>query len=211
MPETYNLPAAQTIRAATAQESITAGRILGSAFSHDPVLNWISPQWPMGEQLFTTTAILLYQPRGVVHINDTKTGAALWLPPGERHTTRLHWRSLVFSGQLLARAGVAGAKRGIHTEQVMSKAHPQEPHFYLHAIGAQLDHQGEGIGSALLKAGLRIADEASMPAYLESSNLRNNPLYERFGFEVTGEHRFPDGGPTVWFMHRPATNIVAEI
>lgn len=206
MIDSFDLPAAQTIRAATKQESGSVGRILGSAFSHDPLMNWISKDWYVGEKVFTNDAILLYQPRGIVQVNETNTGAALWLPPGVQHTTPMHWRSFAFAAQLLMHAGLAGAKRGFATEQVMAKAHPDEPHFYLHAIGAQLDHQGEGIGSALLKAGLRLADEANMPAYLESSNIRNNPLYERFGFEVTGDHTFADDGPTVWFMWRPATS-----
>jgi hypothetical protein len=29
-------------------------------------------------------------------------------------------------------------------------------------------------------------DETGLPAYLESSNPRNIPLYERFGFELLG-------------------------
>jgi hypothetical protein len=32
-----------------------------------------------------------------------------------------------------------------------------------------------------------------MPVYLESSNIRNNALYERYGFEITGDYEFPEG------------------
>jgi ribosomal protein S18 acetylase RimI-like enzyme len=42
-----------------------------------------------------------------------------------------------------------------------------------------------------------------MPCYLESSNPRNVPLYERHGFEVTAEHWLPDG-PVMTYMWRPA-------
>ena len=65
--------------------------------------------------------------------------------------------------------------------------------------------RGRGIGSALLKHGTRLCDEAGCMAYLESSNIRNNPLYERFGFEVVEEKKVAEDGPTIWLMRRPAS------
>jgi ribosomal protein S18 acetylase RimI-like enzyme len=80
----------------------------------------------------------------------------------------------------------------------------EEPHFYLHAIGARLDDQCRGIGSALPKHGTAICDAKGYPAYLESSNVKNNLLYDRYGFEITAEITLPDNGPTFWLMRRPA-------
>ena len=65
------------------------------------------------------------------------------------------------------------------------------------------EHQGKGLGTALLRPGLEHADALRLPAYLESSNERNVPLYERHGFAVIAEHVLPDG-PTLWLMWRPA-------
>ena len=50
---------------------------------------------------------------------------------------------------------------------------------------------------------LAIADHKNMPAYLESSKERNIPVYQRFGFQVTGEIKLP-GEPTLYPMWRPA-------
>ena len=47
-------------------------------------------------------------------------------------------------------------------------------------------------------------DAEHAPAYLESSNPDNIPYYMRFGFEVTGEIKLPDGGPSMIPMWRPA-------
>ena len=44
-----------------------------------------------------------------------------------------------------------------------------------------------GLGSALIKHGLRQCDAQGLPAYLESSHPRNVPLYERHGFRVVSQ------------------------
>ena len=41
-----------------------------------------------------------------------------------------------------------------------------------------------------------------MPAYLESSNILNVPLYERHGFVVQADAAVSDDGPRAWFMWR---------
>ena len=84
----------------------------------------------------------------------------------------------------------------------MGRRHPRVPHYYLHAIGALRDCQGQGLGSALLKHTTRRCDEEGMPAYLESSSPRNVPLYERHGFEVQAAEPLGEGGPPMFFMWR---------
>jgi ribosomal protein S18 acetylase RimI-like enzyme len=68
----------------------------------------------------------------------------------------------------------------------MAAYHPAEPHWYLPMIGVDPAHQGRGYGSALLRHGLHQCDEDRVPAYLESSNPANVPLYARHGFVVLG-------------------------
>jgi ribosomal protein S18 acetylase RimI-like enzyme len=55
----------------------------------------------------------------------------------------------------------------------------------------------------LLAHCLAFVDHDSAPAYLESSNPRNVSLYERHGFEVTGQIDLA-GGPTLIPMWRHA-------
>ena len=66
----------------------------------------------------------------------------------------------------------------------MGRYHPQEPHWYLPLIGVDPAQQRKGYGSALLQHALRECDRDHAPAYLESSNPANIPLYERHGFRV---------------------------
>lgn len=64
--------------------------------------------------------------------------------------------------------------------------------------------QGRGVGSLLLRETLAEWDRERMPAYLECSNEKNLPLYERHGFRVTEEFRVARDAPMIWFMARAA-------
>ena len=61
----------------------------------------------------------------------------------------------------------------------------------------------KGYGNALMRSRLDRCDAEYAPAYLESSNPDNVPYYERFGFEVTGEIRLPDGPSLVPMWRQP--------
>jgi GNAT superfamily N-acetyltransferase len=50
------------------------------------------------------------------------------------------------------------------------------PHFYLDLIGVHPDKQGLGYASTLLSRAISRLDIEGIPAYLQSSNIRNNPL-----------------------------------
>ena len=80
--------------------------------------------------------------------------------------------------------------------------HPHEPHHYLGILGVSPELQGRGIGSALMQPVLERCDRDGMPAYLEATTPRNRALYERHGFRVVLQVRWPDGGPPLWPMWR---------
>lgn len=105
---------------------------------------------------------------------------ALWLPPGvepdEEAMIGLMQRAVLES--FLADA--------FAVFEQMSNFHPQEPHWYLPLIGVDPACQGAGHGTELMRHALRRCDADHKPAYLESSNPRNIPFYERLGFERLG-------------------------
>jgi ribosomal protein S18 acetylase RimI-like enzyme len=185
----------------------SVARILGSAFADDPIFRWFCGDHPdFYWRLFRYETARLYRFHDLVFINESGNGAALWLPPGVAPNVPFHVSQFGMLFGMLRRGGLTSLRRGGELGRIMAEHHLHEPHFYLHAIGAMQGCQGRGIGSALLKHGVRLCDEAGYPAYLESSNIRNNPLYERFGFEITAEVMLPEDGPTMWLMRRPAAS-----
>ena len=85
----------------------------------------------------------------------------------------------------------------------MESHHPREPHWYLPLIGIDPKHQGKGLGGALLDHALKICDRDGALAYLESSNPRNVPLYQRHGFEILGQIQFGSSPTLVPMLRRP--------
>ncbi|MBL8554969.1 MAG: GNAT family N-acetyltransferase [Phenylobacterium sp.] len=117
---------------------------------------------------------------GSAWLAEDGAAAALWLPPGvgPDRDSMLGVVGEMAREEKLPTLGEVG--------DAMEQYHPAEPHWYLAMIGVDPAQQGRGWGSAVLKESLRRIDEAGATAYLESSNPRNVPLYERFGFEVMG-------------------------
>jgi predicted GNAT family N-acyltransferase len=180
--------------------------VLGRAFYEDPVTTWMLPD-PAARKaklhrLFGALTRYHHLAGGGVEVaeRDGAMGAAaLWDPPGRwQHKRR---EELLAMPRLLWTFGGL-TRRGVELTNLMKKAHPEEPHWYLAVIGSDPDVRGKGFGHALMRSRLDRCDAEYAPAYLESSNADNVPYYSRFGFEVTGEIVLPDGGPTLWPMWR---------
>lgn len=180
------------------------GVSLGRAFGDDPVMEYLVPGISPEERArrlsrFFRTEARLRSRLASVWTTSGGEGAALWAPPDR-------WRTSIRDGLALAAPILRGAgPRAISAMSVLSrmeKEHPKEPHWYLAILGTDPEHQGKGIGAALMGPALETCDTEGIPAYLESSKAANVPYYERFGFEVTKDLVLPKGGPTLYLMWR---------
>lgn len=196
-----------TVRPARRDDLDELAVVLGRAFDDDPVMEFVfhrRPVAPRAETLMYLFALLHFDHDGVFVAEDPATGAIIggtvWAPPG--HWQVPMYRYLPHFPKLLKAAGLRGLTK-IPILSAMEKHHPRDPHQYLAVIGTDPDHQGKGIGTALLEPMLAHCDETGLPAYLESSKESNVPYYARFGFEVTQAYPIPNG-PSIYFMWRPA-------
>lgn len=189
----------QTVRPAGPADVEPAGRTLAAAFHDDPVMSWLFPDDARRvDRLSRFFGYAVRHRPGTVWTTDHHAGAAVWAPPGAWRTKPSEVLSgIPFFTRLFGRR-LPGALRLL---SMIEKAHPDEPHWYLVALGTEPARQGTGVGSALLRPVLDRCDDEGVPAYLESSKPSNIAFYARHGFEVTGELTLRDG-PTVWPMWR---------
>lgn len=181
-------------------EAAAATSVITLAFSADPVARWMYPDsqqylrhFPEFVRAFAGRS---FETRAA-YIAKDGGGAALWMPPGieaqEDPLIQLFWSSTSDEVQ----------KDLFPIFDQMAEFHPKYPHWYLPMIGVEPSRQGSGIGSALLQHTLANCDGDGLPAYLESSNPKNIPLYERFGFELIGTIRSGDAPPLFPMLRQP--------
>lgn len=174
--------------------------VITLAFATDPVARWMYPDpdqylehFPSFVRAFAGRSFA----NGTAYLAPDAGGAALWLGPGvepnEDELIGLVWSSTSDQVQ----------KDIFPIFEEMAAFHPDEPHWYLPMIGVEPGRQGSGIGSALLQHTLANCDADGLPAYLESTNPKNIPLYERFGFEVAGTIRSGYAPPIYPMLRKP--------
>jgi ribosomal protein S18 acetylase RimI-like enzyme len=195
-----------TVRKAAQHDVLVVAEILGEAFRDDPILTWIMPNDEQRHRevprYFLAVAQHLYLPHREVYLTDSVAGAALWLPPGVSADSIRALAMLPLLWRLYWTCGIAGLRRANRVAAVMRSNHPAHPHYYLHALGVRSEWQGRGIGSALIQYVTERCDREQCLAYLENTNERNLPLYERNGFRVVSEWHADGNGPPIWFMVR---------
>jgi ribosomal protein S18 acetylase RimI-like enzyme len=192
-----------TIRAARKSDLPALIGLLCRAFDADPVTNWVLRQDEHRVAALASyfrLSLELTVPHGCVFITEDRLGTAAWAPPGKWKEGRIRqiWRLPSF----LHAVSLRRAPRVLPAVVALDAKHPTVPHYYLFELAVEPSHQGRGIGGALLRHGLERCDREGMPAYLESSNPRNNPLYERHGFKVVERYILGGDGPPIWLMWR---------
>lgn len=123
-------------------------------------------------------------------------GAAIVLPSDRRHNPAAKRPTTILRYVRTFGRHLLKARRFI---EVVEGVHPVEEHLYLPFIGAVV--QGRGVGSRLLSALGRAADEGGLPVYLEASSEESANLYRRHGFVDTGTIVAP-GMPPLYAMWR---------
>lgn len=138
-------------------------------------------------------------PHGRVWVSESLDAVAVWSTPDSGGAEE------VMAELLPTLVNLAGDRADAYAsaEGAMEQHRPAEPVWFLGTVGVRPGAQGRGLGRAVVGAGLREADAAGVPAFLETSAPGNVRLYESLGFRATAEYDLPDGGPHTWSMRRP--------
>jgi GNAT superfamily N-acetyltransferase len=174
------------------------------AFSTDPAARWMYPDpeqysryFPEFVQAFGGRAF----DYGTAHLTGDGLGAAMWLPPG------VHPNDWAVDDLIQRSIPERDQAPLLALFDQMGRYHPEEPHWHLPLIGVDPTRQRQGYGSVLLEHVLRFCDKEGTPAYLESSNPANVPLYQRHGFEVLGTIQVGTSPPITPMLRHPCDSI----
>jgi GNAT superfamily N-acetyltransferase len=124
-------------------------------------------------------------------------------PPGTCLHTPLAATLRVVTSMLLR--SPATANRFRHWMVQYERRDPDEAHWHLGPVAVEPVQQHRGIGSLMLKRFCETVDQDNVAAYLETDEVANVRLYERFGFVEIGQESIL--GATNWFMQRSARPI----
>jgi GNAT superfamily N-acetyltransferase len=190
-----------------------AGAMLGRAFVADPFFTYMDPspetrgrrvQWYL--EANARACVLL----GSAYVTTgAMAGVALWIPQGQGIDTEIEResglteRAQIFGPETEARYAILGRAFGEAHQQIAP-----EPHHYLTILGVDPDHQGQGIGGALLRPFLAEADQDGVLCYVETTRSRNVPFYERHGF-VVADAREVEGVPFWTFRREPRSQMMS--
>lgn len=192
--------AVSPIKSATASDEHQTVDVVVRAFNEDPATRWIFPDPDVYEssfpELVRSFAGRAFEENSAYFVEGF-FGAALWLPPG------IHPDEPAVIALLNRTVPESNQQDVFAVFEQMGNFHPNEPHWYLPLIGVDPDHQGKGYGSALMEHALIPCDRENKLAYLESSNARNVPLYERYGFEVIGSIQAGTSPPIIPMLRKP--------
>jgi len=194
------------VRTARRDEAALLGEVLADAFAQDPVFAWLIPPQLRNRdgrlRTFFTSMSRGYLRRGnPCYLTGDASAAALWAAPGG---WAMPLSQIILEAVPSALAFRRNLLRALRTQLQIERLHAGQsaPHWYLGYLGVRSDRQGQGLGTQMLQEVLAGLDDDGVPAYLESSNERNLPLYERSGFRVVGDIAALGRGPTIWRMWR---------
>jgi GNAT superfamily N-acetyltransferase len=181
----------QITRADEADTGVLA-QVIAEAFFPLAVCRWLIPDgaarraaFPSYFQFYVEHAIA----DGLVETTPDRAAAALWIPgtgpgtPPDSYTERL--------------AAITGQHLGnfLAFDNELDRHHPAGTfHHHLAILAVRPDRQGQGIGTALLRAHHSVLENQGIPAYLEASDEHTRRIYLDHGYADRGSPiEFADG------------------
>ena len=187
-------------------ESQFAG-ILSRAFYEDPFYNYIMPDKKkrlMQLEWWFNILIRYTFKYGDIYYTESIKGVALWLGPEKPLTDDIK----IFSMGMIIypfKIGFRNFRRVLNVSGQWDKEHKKvmpANHYYLMVIGVEPEFQKQGIGTLLMKDGLKKADNEQLECFLETVTQDDVRFYKKFWFDVAVNRAFGKD-EQFWLMKRP--------
>lgn len=179
--------------------------VLAEAYDKDLLMNWIVFQDEKRIQRmrkYFEVSLKNYSMKyDHVFTTEELNGVVIWYPPEPRNCWKVStFKHLSLTHKWISIAGIRKFPTLFVVDEMVTKHHLREPHYYLSVIGVHPEHQGKGVASHLIRKVLHMCNERGFPAFLETATERNLGYYGQLGFTVIEEYELPQNGPKVWTM-----------
>ena len=201
------------VRAASRSDVEACAHVLAAAFQDDPGTMVYEPDPDRRREILpaffrTFVAASLAEDGDLVVSGDPVSGVASWFGP-DRHGPTPDAMGANGFAEVLALSGSEASQRLLAMVGEIEAQHEQltdGAHLRLEFYGVVPEHQGSGIGSALIDRGHRRADELDLRCYLETFAEPNVRFYQRRGYEVVGEFIVGDGVRGYGMLREPVAS-----
>lgn len=193
---------------ATSEDKQRVLEILTEAFWNDPHIIWFTGNGPKKKKRIETMMSHSFESallRGDVYLKRDKEAVAIWRNSKNKGFTI---RQLLENIKFLIHFGLKKVKAIEALEKKLKSGYPKnEPCNYLFILGTSNEGRGKGLSSLLINYILAESDAKEIPTYLETSNIKNIPIYNKKGFFNYGTLEVDGVDPiTVNLMVRTPSN-----
>jgi GNAT superfamily N-acetyltransferase len=216
---TVGVPA---VRVLAADDAAATVGLLARSFAEEPGNVALFPNEASRIRLFEvsgTTQLRRRLRRGTVHgvvLGGELVAVAVWDAPatgtggvvdlvqglGERLVLVQELRGDIAHAASVVRDNLGDALRLARWRQAAIAEASRGSAWHLAFLATDPQHRGKGLARALLDRQLTRCDEDELPAWLETTDPVNPPLYQRFGFHTVAHLHRPAWWPGYWVMRR---------
>jgi ribosomal protein S18 acetylase RimI-like enzyme len=184
-----------------------AAQVVARALQEDPLQTYVLPD-PAERALRSPGHFSVLMRYGFLFgsvwtTSGALVGVAICLPPGLEMTQEspaqagFNRLSALIGAEAVGRFGwILDYLETVHHHVLPPK------HWYVMVVGVEPEHQGQGVGSALMRPILDRADADGLPCCLDTAHVRNVSFYQRLGFRVLVETVEPESGLRLWTLCR---------
>ncbi len=176
-------------RAISVREHSAALDTLASGFAEDRGMRRVmAPPFEQSSRAFLGILLDICFDSGAVWATPRMESVAGWTTPAGGNGRALFSRHAERMAELSAGdSALASAEAEFY-----ERHRPRQPVWFLCTVATCPEARGRGLAKAVINPGIRAADEANVPAFLETDNPGNVRLYESLGFRVVAQEMLDD-------------------
>jgi len=175
-----------------------ASKIFALAMFNDDLHAWFFPEAKTRLQKLENLYQFILQPqlRHSYKVSPNMEGFCIWEKPDE-HQSAITLYDIYYGFSLIHKVGLKSLFRMIRYQIWSTKIRNSltiDRYWYLYVVVVSPEFQGKGFASKMIKPFLENATNLGEAVYLETQNIHNVPIYEKYGFNLIASKEFGKTG-----------------